>query len=297
MPHSKDEPGRPMQSLESLIAEDGILIVPGAYDALSARIAARAGAKIVYMSGFGIAGSAFGLPDIGIVGPDQMAERVRAIASAIAPLPLIADGDNGHGGPPSVASLVRAYEQAGAACIQLEDQTSPKRCGHMDGKAVIPVTDAVAKIRAAVAARSTSAFKIIARTDARQTHGLDEALARGEAFLRAGADILFIEAPRSMEEMQKIADNFKSTPLVANLVEDGQTPMLSPPELARMGFKIVLYPISALLAISKRLEEVYATLLSGSASALHERLSFRGYNELIGLAEWQRFEERYSEPE
>jgi 2-methylisocitrate lyase-like PEP mutase family enzyme len=167
----------------------------------------------------------------------------------------------------------------------------------MDGKAVIPAIDAVAKIRAAVAARSTSAFKIIARTDARQTHGLDEALARGEAFLRAGADILFIEAPRSMEEMQKIADNFKSTPLVANLVEDGQTPMLSPPELARMGFKIVLYSISALLAISKRLEEVYATLLSGSASALHERLSFRGYNELIGLAEWQRFEERYSEPE
>ena len=284
-------------SLESLLAEKDILIVPGAYDALSARVATRAGAKVVYMTGFGVVGSAFGMPDIGLVGPDDMAERVRAIAGTIAPLPVIADGDNGHGGVASVARLVRAYEQAGAQCIQLEDQESPKRCGHMDGKEVVPLADATAKIRAAAAARSSSTFKIMARTDARQTHGLDEALTRGEAFLRAGADILFVEAPQSEAELRKITETFRGTPLVANLVEDGKTPMLSPTELQVMGFKIALYPISALLAVTKRLEGVYATLLGGGTIDSAERSGFRHYNDLIGLPEWQQFTKGCTERE
>jgi 2,3-dimethylmalate lyase len=270
------------ESLDVILKRNETIIVPGAYDALSARIAARAGARVVYMTGFGVAGASFGVPDIGLVGPDQMSERVRAIASAIAPLPLIADGDNGHGGPASVARLVRAYEQAGAQCIQLEDQVMPKRCGHMDGKEIVPLDDAVAKIRAAVSARSTAAFKIMARTDAIATDGIDEALRRGEAFLSAGADILFVEAARSETELERIAKTFSGIPLVANMVEDGKTPFLSFETLRTMGYRIVLRPVAALFAITQRLEAVYAEILEGRAS---ERTSFGHYNDIVGLPE------------
>ncbi len=275
-------------SFEELLAQKGALVLPGAYDALSARIAVRAGAKAVYMTGFGVVGSAFGVPDIGLIGPEAMAERARALASAIAPVPLVADGDNGYGGPTNVARLVRAYEKAGAACIQLEDQVSPKRCGHMDGKEVVSRADAVAKIRAAAKARSTPAFKIMARTDARATDGLDEALARGEAFLKAGADILFIEAPRSEDELRTIAERFRGVPLVANLVEDGKTPMLSNGELEKMGFKILLHPVSALLAVTHTLESAFAKILSGESAA--PRATFQHYNDVVGLPEWRKLE-------
>jgi 2-methylisocitrate lyase-like PEP mutase family enzyme len=270
------------KTFDALLKEPNILILPGAHDPLSARIAVRAGAQAVYMTGFGVAGAGFGVPDIGLVNAEQMIERVRVIAGSIAPVPLIADGDNGHGGPLNVARLVRAYEQAGAHCIQLEDQVSPKRCGHMEGKEVIPRAEAAAKIRAASEARSSSAFKIMARTDARATHDLDEALRRGEAFLKAGADILFIEAPRSEDELVEVAKTFSGTPLVANLVEDGKTPMLSPQALQQMGYKIALYPISALLAASAALEQVYAKLLGTEAKA-RARVTFSQYNEIVGL--------------
>src|ERR1700743_300552 len=249
------------KTLDALLKEPGILVVPGAQDPLSARIAGRAGAKAVYMTGFGVAGAGFGVPDIGLVNAEQMVERVRVTAGAIAPFPLIADGDNGHGGPLNAARLVRAYEQSGAQCIQLEDQVSPKRCGHMEGKEVVSLAEAAAKIRAAADARSSATFKIMARTDARATHDLDEALRRGEAFLKAGADILFIEAPRSEDELVKVARTFSGTPLLANLVEDGKTPMLAPTALEQMGYKIALYPISALLAASAAYEQVYARIL------------------------------------
>lgn len=280
-------------SFGALLQQPGILVLPGAFDALSARIAVKSGAKAVYMTGFGVAGAAFGVPDIGIVNAGQMIERVRAIASAIAPLPLIADGDNGHGGPLNVMALVRAYEAAGASCIQLEDQVSPKRCGHMDGKEVVPLTEAAAKIRAAVEARPSSAFKIMARTDARATHDLDEALRRGEAFLKAGADILFIEAPRSEEELAKVAKTFAGTPLVANLVEDGKTPMLSPQTLSEMGYKIALYPISALLAAAATLGETYARLL-GHPVPSRERMTFPQYNEIVGLPDFLATAKRFT---
>lgn len=278
-----------MSSFEELLAQKGALVLPGAYDALSARIAARAGAMAVYMTGFGVVGSAYGVPDIGLIGPEQMAERARALASAIAPLPLVADGDNGHGGPANVARLVRAYEQAGVSCIQLEDQVSPKRCGHMDGKEVVSRADAAAKIRAAAQSRSTRSFKIMARTDARATDGLDEALARGEAFLRAGADILFIEAPRSEDELRTVAERFKGVPLVANLVEDGKTPMLSRAALEEMGYKILLYPVSALLAVTHTLESTFAKLLAGEN--ISPRATFEHYNDVVGLPEWRSFAE------
>jgi 2-methylisocitrate lyase-like PEP mutase family enzyme len=270
--------------LDELLTQPGALIVPGAYDALSARVAVRAGARAVYMTGFGVAGASFGVPDIGLVGAHEMVERVAAFARACGEVPLIADGDNGHGGPLHAAQLARLYERAGAGCIQIEDQAMPKRCGHMEGKEVVPRGEAAQKIRAAAQARDSKTFKIMARTDARATHGLDEALARGEAFLEAGADILFIEAPRSEEELRKIADTFRGTPLVANIVEDGKTPLLPVRELEQIGFKIVLYPISALLAVARRLEDVYKALVAGDRAVLDKaRLSFGEYNDVVGL--------------
>jgi 2,3-dimethylmalate lyase len=281
------------KSFAELLSGPDILILPGAHDALSARVAVKAGAAAVYMTGFGVAGASFGVPDIGLVGPDQMIERVRSIASAIAPLPLIADGDNGHGGPLNVARLTRAYEDAGAQCIQLEDQVSPKRCGHMEGKEVIPLADAAAKIRAAADARKSSSFKIMARTDARATHDVDEALRRGEAFLKAGADIIFIEAPRTEDEMAKVAKTLAGTPLVANLVEDGKTPMLAPATLQQMGFKIALYPISAVLAAAAAYEEIYAKLLGREAEA-RPRVTFAQYNAIVGLPDFLATAKKYA---
>jgi 2-methylisocitrate lyase-like PEP mutase family enzyme len=281
-----------IESLDDILHKREAIVVPGAYDALSARIAARAGARIVYMTGFGVAGASFGVPDIGLVGPDQMSERVRAIASAIAPLPLIADGDNGHGGPANVAQLVRAYEQAGAQCIQLEDQAMPKRCGHMEGKEIVPLTEAVAKIRAAVAARSSIRFKIMARTDAIATDGIDEALRRGEAFLAAGADILFLEAARSEAELARIAKAFPGAALVANMVEDGKTPLLPVKVLQDLGYRFVLQPVTALFAVARRLETVYAAILEGRTS---ERVGFAHYNEIVGLPEALAFVSRCGE--
>ncbi len=275
-----------MKTLAELLASPGIIIAPGAYDALSARLATQAGASVVYMTGFGVSGAGFGLPDIGLVSAAEMVERVRVIVASAAPVPLIADGDNGHGGPLNAARLTRAYEQAGAACIQIEDQVFPKRCGHMEGKEVIAIEEAAAKIRAAAEARTRAAFKIMARTDARATHDLDEALRRGEAFLRAGADILFIEAPRDEAEMRKVAETFKGVPLVANIVEDGKTPYLGAKALEELGFKIALFPVSALLAVTARLQAVYDTLVKGEGLPASEpRVTFQRYNELIGLGD------------
>ena len=274
------------QSLDKLLARPGIVVAPGAYDALSAKLAAKAGAKALYMTGFGVAGASFSLPDIGLVSAAEMTERVRAIAGASSPVPLIADGDNGHGGPLNAARLTRAYEAAGAQCIQIEDQVFPKRCGHMEGKEVVPLAEAAAKIRAAAEARASRDFKIMARTDARATHDLDEALRRGEALLKAGADILFIEAPCDEAELRKAAETFKGVPLVANIVEDGKTPYFGAARLEALGYKIALFPVSALLSVTARLEGVYATLLKGEGLADDEpRVTFQRYNELIGLPE------------
>jgi 2,3-dimethylmalate lyase len=264
----------------------GILIAPGAYDALTARIAARAGAEAVYMTGFGVAGSLLGVPDIGIVSATEMIDRVRALAAASTPAFLIADGDNGHGGTANVERLVRAYEQAGAAAIQLEDQVFPKRCGHMDGKEVVPLEEGAAKIRAAADARASRNFLIVARTDARAIHGRDEACRRADAYLAAGADILFVEAPQSEQELRFVADRFKGTPLVANMVEDGKTPMLNATDLGAMGYRLVLFPITALLTAAKTAERVYHGLLKGKPDPALERVTFHAYNEIVGLGSY-----------
>lgn len=276
----------PTHSLSQLLSQPGLIIAPGAYDALSAKLATQAGASAVYMTGFGLAGSHLGLPDIGLMSAAEMVDCVRTMSAATGAVPLIADGDNGHGGPLNAARLARAYEQAGAQCIQIEDQVSPKRCGHMEGKEVVSIVEAAQKISAAADARASKDFKIMARTDARATHDLDEALRRGEAYLKAGADILFIEAPRDMKELEKVCATFKGVPLLANMVEDGKTPILDAKVLEELGFKIVIYPVSALLAVTKRLQEVYAVLLKGEGLAEGEsRVSFQSYNALVGLPE------------
>jgi 2-methylisocitrate lyase-like PEP mutase family enzyme len=263
----------------------GPLVAPGAYDALTARIAAQVGAEAVYMTGFGVAGSYLGVPDIGIVSATEMIDRVRALAAAASPVPLIADGDNGHGGTSNVERLVRAYEQAGAAGIQLEDQVLPKRCGHMEGKEVVTLEEGAMKIRAAAAARDDKDFHIIARTDARSVQGLDEALRRADAYLKAGADILFVEAPQSETELRAVADRFKGVPLVANMVEDGKTPMLSVADLGALGFRLILFPISSLLAAARTAQRVYAGILAqGKPDTSVERVSFAAYNEIVGLS-------------
>jgi 2-methylisocitrate lyase-like PEP mutase family enzyme len=283
----------PFAMLDDILNAPHATIVPGVYDALSARVAARAGAHALYMTGFGVAGASFGVPDIGIVSAAEMVERVGAIVHACDGIPLIADGDNGHGGPLNAAKLTRAYERAGASCIQLEDQVFPKRCGHMENKEVVSRTEAAQKIRAAAEARGSKSFKIMARTDARATHGLDEALARGDDFLKAGADILFIEAPRTGEEMRRVAETFAGVPLVANLVEDGKTPLLSVGEAEALGYKIVLYPISALLSVTRRLEEIYDLLLKGDRRNLDTtRVSFAHYNDIMKLPELLAVTER-----
>ena len=275
---------RVTDQLTRLLEGPEIILAPGAYDALSAKLAAQAGAKAVYMTGFGVAGSTLGVPDLGLLSATEMADRARAIAGATHSVPVFADGDNGHGGPLNVARLTRLYEQAGVACIQLEDQVFPKRCGHMENKEIVSMQDAAAKIRAAVDARDNAAFKVMARTDARATHGFDEALRRGEAFLKAGADILFIEAPRSLDELATVASTFTGTPLVANMVEDGKTPYLDGPTLQEIGYKIAIFPVSALLSVTERLQSLYADMLTAHKLPIDvPRVTFQKYNEIIGL--------------
>jgi 2-methylisocitrate lyase-like PEP mutase family enzyme len=258
------------------------------YDGVSARQAVKAGAEATYMTGFGVAGSLLGVPDIGIVSATEMIDRVRALAAATAPVPLIADGDNGHGGTANVDRMVRGYEQAGAAAIQLEDQVLPKRCGHMDGKEVVSLEEGASKIRAAVKARASADFLIIARTDARSVHGMDDALRRADAYVKAGADILFVEAPQSLEELRLVAERFRGVTLMANMVEDGKTPLLSAAELGALGYRLVIWPVTALLTAAKAYEKVYKRLLAEAPDTRENRVTFQDYNEIMGLSSWLR---------
>jgi 2-methylisocitrate lyase-like PEP mutase family enzyme len=275
-----------MKTLRQQLEGEELLIVPGVFDGLSARIAANQNFPALYMSGFAVAASLLGEPDIGLVTASEMTARAGQIVEAADNKPVIADGDNGYGGVFNVERLVRHYEQVGVSCIQLEDQVNPKRCGHMENKEVVSMIDATAKISAAVAARSTDNFLIMARTDARATHGLDEALRRAEAFLMAGADILFVEAPRTVAEMQIVKDTFPDTPLVANMVEDGKTPALSGEQLQDMGYAILLRPVYALLAVSQVLSQAYSSLSSQGDLGSMDRFSFSEINELLRLPEY-----------
>jgi 2-methylisocitrate lyase-like PEP mutase family enzyme len=283
------------KSLAARLRQPGLVVAPGVFDMVSLRLADSFGFDALYMTGYGTVASHMGLPDAGLATYSDMVGRVTAMAG-MARTPLIADADTGYGGLLNMRHTMRGYEAAGAAAIQLEDQEFPKKCGHTPGRRVIPTDDMVRKIRVAVDARSSPDFLIIARTDARTSLGLDEALRRAEAYARAGADILFVESPESEEEMRRIGSAF-DLPLVANMVERGRTPVLSRAELEALGYKIAIFPVTALLAAVKAMADVYQGLRQhGSSAGTSVPLyDFAGLTRLMGFEDVWAFEQRYAE--
>ncbi len=251
--------------LKKMLDQGEHLSAPGVFDPLSARVAASEGATTLYMTGFGVSASLLGKPDAGLVSYREMVDRVRSISEVVA-VPLIADGDTGFGGLANVKQAVQGYEAAGAAAIQLEDQEYPKRCGHTKNRKVIPAEDMVRKVQVAVDTRVSSDFLIVARTDARTEHGLDEALRRSEAYINAGADVLFLESPESESEMQKVIDTFPEVPKLANMVGGGKTPILSDADLFAMGYQIVIHPIYLLGAAVEGMRAAMKALQNGAES-------------------------------
>ncbi|HEX4250609.1 MAG TPA: oxaloacetate decarboxylase [Pseudonocardia sp.] len=248
--------------LRELIARDGGLLLPGAADALTARIVEDLGFDAAYVTGAGVTNTSLGLPDLGFVTLPEMAARVAAMAEVV-DLPLVVDADTGYGNAVNVSHAVRVLERAGAAGIQLEDQVSPKRCGHFDGQQVIETAEMVGKIRAAVAGRRDPSTVIVARTDARAAHGLDAALERAAAYAEAGADVLFLEGLRSREELRAAGSSTPGTPKLANIVAGGKTPMLPRAELHELGFAVVLYANAALQAAVHATQQVLGALRTG----------------------------------
>ena len=281
-------------SMRDLLARPGVLTLPGVYDGISARIANGMGFDALYMTGYGVVASALGVADAGTATFTEMLDRVRMVAGA-ATVPFIADGDTGYGGLLNVDRTVRGYAAAGAAGIQIEDQEFPKKCGHTEYRRVIPADDAVTKIRVACAARPDKDFLIVARTDARYAHGLDEALRRAERFLRAGADILFVESPESPEELRRVTETFRGAALLANMVEGGRTPFLSAAELGARGFKVALFPGTGFLAAAQALRDAYAHLQAAGTSAGGPALyPFAEMNRLMGFGAVHEFEARWA---
>ena len=285
------------RALRARLKQPGLITAPGVYDMISARIAERMGFSALYMTGFGTVASHLGLPDAGLATYTDMVGRVRQICT-VAATPLIADADTGYGGLLNVAHTVRGYIAAGAAALQLEDQEFPKKCGHTPGRRVIACADMVKKIRVAVEARGDDDILIVARTDARTAHGLDEALRRAEAYAKAGADILFVESPESEKEMEKICKSF-DIPLLANMVEGGRTPVLPAARLQALGYKIAIFPAAGFLAAGAALESIYRTLKDegSSVNASAPLYEFKKFTQLMGFEEVWAFDQRHADQE
>jgi len=283
-------------TMRDLLAQPAIITLPGVFDGIFARMANSLGFPALYMTGYGVVASSLGVPDAGTATYSEMLDRVRMIASAVS-VPFIADGDTGYGGLLNVDRTVRGYAAACAAGIQLEDQDFPKKCGHTEFRRVIPARDAAMKIRVAVDARPDKDFLIVARTDARYADGIDDTLRRADMFLSAGADILFVESPESLEEMRRVAETFRGVPLVANMVEGGRTPYLSTAELEAMGFKVALFPATGFLATAHALRAAYAHLQSVGTSVGGPALyPFSDMNKLMGFPLVHAFEAKWTEP-
>ncbi|MCC8396173.1 isocitrate lyase/PEP mutase family protein [Paraburkholderia sp. MMS20-SJTR3] len=283
------------QQLKARLAQKEIVTAPGIFDLISAKMADSMNFECLYMTGFGTVASYLGLPDAGLATYTDMVDRVGAFCGATA-TPMICDGDTGYGGLLNVAHTVRGYERAGAAGIQLEDQEFPKKCGHTPGRKVIALDDMVKKIKVAAETRDDPNFQIVARTDARTSLGLDEALRRGEAFAKAGADVLFIESPETVEELETIARTF-DTPLLVNIVEGGRTPQLTPAELQKLGFSLAIYPASGFLAVARALQQIYGEIHAqrGTAGAEQAMYPFAEMCKLMGFpAVWQ-FDREHAE--
>ena len=285
--------GRPRPSLRSLLQQDQIAVAPGAYDMLSALLIEQAGFSCLYMTGNGQSASALGLPDLGMMSLSEMAERVRRTVATVG-LPVIVDGDDGYGNLLTLQRAVREFEASGAGAIQLEDQVSPKRCGHELGREVVPVEEMIARLRAATDARTSPDTLIIARTDARTGHGLGEAIRRGRIYAAHGADVVFVESPESVDEFREIARAIQS-PLLANMVETSRSPYLTWHTLQEMGFKIAIYPGTAFLAAAKAVQDALAAIRqSGSAVSLLDRLmTLKQYHDVLHFQEYAALERSY----
>jgi 2-methylisocitrate lyase-like PEP mutase family enzyme len=272
----------------------GTVLMPGVYDALTARVAARVGFEVVFISGYSVSAARLGEPDVGLLTQTEMADAARAVCR-VSEAPVIVDADTGYGNPLNVVRTVRDLQDAGAAGVFLEDQVWPKKCGHMRGKRVVPTEEHAAKIRAAVDARGERDLFVVARTDARQPHGLEAAIERCLAYQEAGADALFVEAPQSVEELQRIAEALPG-PLVANMIERGVTPHLTRGELEQLGFALVVCPLAALFAAAKAVQDVLEELRErGTTAGAYERLiAFDDFNELVELERAYEREARYA---
>lgn len=283
---------KPAARLKALIETQAPVVAPGAFNALFARMIAAAGFPAVYLSGAGVANSLLGRPDIGLVTMNEMVMIGERICDVV-DIPVIADGDTGYGGVHNVARTIRAYERAGIAAIQIEDQVFPKKCGHFEGKEVVPVEQMLQRIDAALDARSDQdGILIIARTDARAPIGFSEALERARLYGEAGADILFVEAPQTVEELSRVGQELSQWPLLANMVEFGKTPLLPAAELGELGFSVVITPGSITRVTTKAAEEVLAELATTGTTAgyLDRMKSFGAVNDMLGLPDANAWE-------
>ncbi len=285
---------RTATTLRRMLDGPEIVVLPGAYDALSARLAERAGFAAMFTTGFGFSASVLGQPDFGLLTMSETMDRVRHVVQAVT-VPVVADMDTGYGNPLNVQRTVREVIVSGAAGIILEDQEWPKKCGHFEGKRVIPAEDHAAKIRAAADARDGDDLVIIARTDARAPLGLEEAIRRGKMYRDAGADVVFVEAPQSLDELRAVKAAIPDVPLFANMVEGGKTPLLTYAELQELGYKMVVFPLSALLAAAKAIEGVFAELYGKKTTAgVVDRLTpFQEFEKMVGVPELRAAEEKY----
>ena len=283
-----------MQNLRKLLFDNSKpLVVPGVYDAIGAKIAQKTGFEAMFQTGYGTSATLLGMPDYGFIGATETIENASRICRAVS-VPVIVDADTGYGNPLSVWKLVTELESVGAAGIFLEDQKWPKRCGHMSGKEVIPKDEYSQKLQAALDARKSKDFIIVARTDARAPEGLDAAIERGLQYKKIGADAIFIEAPKSIEEMKKIGKSIKA-PLVANMIEGGATPLVSSKALHKMGFKLILYPLSVLFANAfASMQILHELKKSGTTTRLKKNVvNFDQFNEIVDLTKFKKMEKNY----
>ena len=284
--------------LRKLLAGPGCCVAPGVADGLAARLVKLAGFDAVYMTGFGTSITRLGMPDVGLLTATEMIDTASRIVDASG-LPVVADADTGYGNPINTRRTIRDYEKAGVAGVHIEDQSWPKRCGHLAGKRVIPTAEMVAKIKSACDARRDDDFVIITRTDAIAIEGLDAALERGERYREAGADVLFIEAPVGRAEVERVSKHFKGVPLLYNMASSGKTPDLPADELAKLGFRIAIYPNWVILAAIPAMQNLLAELKrTGSIAHMRDKVAtFKQFTEIAGLPDIMELEERYGVPE
>jgi 2-methylisocitrate lyase-like PEP mutase family enzyme len=284
---------QPRQPWKTLLSPDEPLLLPAAHDALTARIIEQAGFKAYQVGGFALTGTRHGYPDIDLTHYGEQSAAVRDIVTNCS-LPVLVDADDCYGDVKNVTRVIQGYEHLGASAIFFEDQKSPKKCGHMAGKEVIPAKEMAEKIQAAVAARRDQNTFIIARTDAIAAHNMAEALRRGEMYLKAGADGLFIEGPTSVAELETVAKTFKGVPKIANMFEGGgKTPVLPPSQLHEMGFEMIVYPTSILFRVAKTIQQAAKAVLEGRPMAPDEGVDMQAFEKIVGIEDWQAIENRF----